>query len=117
MTQVTVFGGTGFLGRRIVECLSQEGATLRVAVRHPERVNTFVQSVTGGRAMPNCGRRPRPVKSRRGDRGSRGRRQCRVSLRGEGRGDLSRRSRAWRGQHRHCLPAKERGPARPYIGH
>jgi uncharacterized protein YbjT (DUF2867 family) len=52
MTQVTVFGGTGFLGRRIVECLSREGATLRVAVRHPERVNTLAQSVTGGRAIP-----------------------------------------------------------------
>src|ERR1700722_6540164 len=52
MTQVTVFGGTGFLGRRIVECLSREGATLRVAVRRPERVNTLAQSVTGGRAIP-----------------------------------------------------------------
>jgi uncharacterized protein YbjT (DUF2867 family) len=34
---VTVFGGSGFLGRRIVERLAAEGAEVRVAVRHPER--------------------------------------------------------------------------------
>jgi uncharacterized protein YbjT (DUF2867 family) len=32
---VTVFGGTGFVGRRIVRCLSEAGATVRVASRHP----------------------------------------------------------------------------------
>ena len=37
MTTVTVFGGTGFLGRRLVRRLATEGATVRVAVRHPER--------------------------------------------------------------------------------
>jgi uncharacterized protein YbjT (DUF2867 family) len=31
---VTVFGGTGFLGRRIVERLGAAGARVRVAVRH-----------------------------------------------------------------------------------
>lgn len=35
---VTVFGGSGFLGRRIVERLVHDGAVVRVAVRHPERV-------------------------------------------------------------------------------
>jgi uncharacterized protein YbjT (DUF2867 family) len=34
---VTVFGGTGFLGRRIVRSLREAGATVRVASRHPER--------------------------------------------------------------------------------
>jgi uncharacterized protein YbjT (DUF2867 family) len=34
---VTVFGGSGFLGRRIVERLAAVGALVRVAVRHPER--------------------------------------------------------------------------------
>jgi uncharacterized protein YbjT (DUF2867 family) len=34
---VTVFGGTGFLGRRIVGALCAAGATVRVASRHPER--------------------------------------------------------------------------------
>ena len=36
---VTVFGGSGFLGRRIVECLAAEGNDVRVAVRHPERAS------------------------------------------------------------------------------
>jgi uncharacterized protein YbjT (DUF2867 family) len=35
MSRVTVFGGTGFVGRRIVRYLSESGATLRVASRHP----------------------------------------------------------------------------------
>src|SRR5258705_3218518 len=36
-TTVSVFGGTGFLGRRLVQRLATEGATVRVAVRHPEQ--------------------------------------------------------------------------------
>lgn len=36
---VTVFGGTGFLGRRIVERLAAAGDDVRVAVRRPERVS------------------------------------------------------------------------------
>ena len=35
--RVTVFGGSGFLGRQIVRRLAGEGAAVRVAVRHPER--------------------------------------------------------------------------------
>lgn len=35
---VVVFGGTGFLGRRIVSHLLDHGIAVRVAVRHPERV-------------------------------------------------------------------------------
>jgi uncharacterized protein YbjT (DUF2867 family) len=34
---VTVFGGTGFIGRRIVRYLSEAGATVRVASRHPSQ--------------------------------------------------------------------------------
>ena len=34
---VTVFGGTGFLGRRIVRNLQQRGIPVRIASRHPER--------------------------------------------------------------------------------
>ena len=52
MTLITVFGGTGFLGRRIVERLTREGATLRVAVRHPDRVETLAKSVDKGRTIP-----------------------------------------------------------------
>jgi len=36
MTTVCVFGGTGFLGRRLVRRLAAEGATLRIAVRSPD---------------------------------------------------------------------------------
>jgi uncharacterized protein YbjT (DUF2867 family) len=32
---VTVFGGTGFVGRRVVRYLCESGATVRVASRHP----------------------------------------------------------------------------------
>jgi uncharacterized protein YbjT (DUF2867 family) len=37
MNRVTVFGGTGFLGRRIVRHLSDSTATMRVVSRHPAR--------------------------------------------------------------------------------
>src|SRR3984885_4726337 len=35
MNRVTVFGGTGFVGRRVVRHLCESGATVRVASRHP----------------------------------------------------------------------------------
>jgi uncharacterized protein YbjT (DUF2867 family) len=41
---VTVFGGTGFLGRRIVRHLLGRGFAVRVAVRHPERVRAVFSS-------------------------------------------------------------------------
>lgn len=41
MTTVCVFGGTGFLGRRLVRRLAGEGASLRVAVRSPERAQAI----------------------------------------------------------------------------
>lgn len=34
---VTVFGGTGFLGRRVVDRLRDAGASVRIASRHPDR--------------------------------------------------------------------------------
>ena len=34
--RVTVFGGSGFLGRQIVKYLTAEGTNVRVGVRHPE---------------------------------------------------------------------------------
>ncbi len=37
--RVTVFGGSGFLGRQIVKRLAAEGINVRVAVRHPERAS------------------------------------------------------------------------------
>lgn len=38
---VTVFGGSGFLGRQIVKCLAEAGYRVRVAIRHPDRA-TFL---------------------------------------------------------------------------
>jgi NADH dehydrogenase len=37
--RVTIFGGSGFLGRQIVKYLAAEEVSLRVAVRHPERAS------------------------------------------------------------------------------
>ena len=41
---VTVFGGTGFLGRRIVTRLLENGFTVRAASRHPQRVAALFSS-------------------------------------------------------------------------
>ena len=43
---VTVFGGSGFLGRRIVERLAAAGNDVRVGVRHPDRAS-FLQRLEG----------------------------------------------------------------------
>ena len=41
---VTVFGGTGLIGRHLVALLLRSGATLRLAVRHPGRVQMTTAS-------------------------------------------------------------------------
>ncbi len=41
---VTVFGGTGFLGRRIVRQLLEKGFTVRAVSRHPDRVAALFSS-------------------------------------------------------------------------
>jgi uncharacterized protein YbjT (DUF2867 family) len=40
---ITVFGGTGFIGRHLVSLLLRSGATVRLAVRHPGRVKVAAQ--------------------------------------------------------------------------
>lgn len=42
---VTVFGGSGFVGRDIVRRLASDGADVRIAVRHPGRAN-FLKDVS-----------------------------------------------------------------------
>lgn len=44
MSTVTVFGGTGFLGRRLVRRLAAEGATPRIAVRFPDRTRRVLRT-------------------------------------------------------------------------
>lgn len=44
---VTVFGGSGFLGREIVTRLLAEGIAVRVAVRHPDRAAAAQQADRG----------------------------------------------------------------------
>ena len=48
-TTVSVFGGTGFLGRRLVRRLAAEGATLRIAVRSPDRAHSVLRAVESDR--------------------------------------------------------------------
>jgi uncharacterized protein YbjT (DUF2867 family) len=45
MTTVVVFGGGGFLGRRLVDRLTAEGMTARVAVRHPDRTRIELRAM------------------------------------------------------------------------
>jgi uncharacterized protein YbjT (DUF2867 family) len=44
MTTVSVFGGTGFLGRRLVRRLAAEGAKLGIAVRSPDRARSVLRA-------------------------------------------------------------------------
>lgn len=54
MTTVSVFGGTGFLGRCLVRRLAVEGATVRVAVRHPERARSALRAAGLDRVTVFC---------------------------------------------------------------
>jgi uncharacterized protein YbjT (DUF2867 family) len=47
-SRVTVFGGSGFLGRQIVRRLAEGGAEVRVAVRHPERASFLTEYGAAG---------------------------------------------------------------------
>ncbi|GAB4394587.1 MAG: complex I NDUFA9 subunit family protein [Kiloniellaceae bacterium] len=51
---VTVFGGSGFLGRYVVQQLAREGWTIRVAVRHPGRAAFLKPLGDVGQITPLC---------------------------------------------------------------
>jgi uncharacterized protein YbjT (DUF2867 family) len=50
MTTVVVFGGGGFLGRRLVDRLTANGMTVSVAVRHPDVARSALRSIGCDRA-------------------------------------------------------------------
>src|SRR5262245_16627584 len=49
MTTVVVFGGSGFLGRRLVQCLVSQGTTVHIAVRHPEQARNVLRQISSDR--------------------------------------------------------------------
>ncbi|NIA67948.1 complex I NDUFA9 subunit family protein [Pelagibius litoralis] len=51
---VTVFGGSGFIGRYLVQRLAQDGWMVRLAVRHPARANFLKPLGDIGQITPLC---------------------------------------------------------------
>jgi NADH dehydrogenase len=49
---VTVFGGSGFLGRHVVRCLAKDGWRIRVAVRHPNLAEFLRPAGMVGQVQP-----------------------------------------------------------------
>ena len=50
--KVTVFGGTGFLGQRVVQRLLERDFSVRVAVRHRNALRRFSPPFTSTRSKP-----------------------------------------------------------------
>jgi hypothetical protein len=62
MTTITVFGGTGFLGRRLALRLAAEGANVRVAVRYPDPALSALRTAGLNQitcSPPTCATKPR----------------------------------------------------------
>src|SRR3546814_15824467 len=57
---VTVFGGSGFIGRYLVQRLARDGWTIRVAVRHPARAGFLKPLGNIGQITPPCVPLPDP---------------------------------------------------------
>lgn len=49
---ITVFGGTGFIGRHLVALLLREGAVVRIAVRHPDRFQVAGERASAPEIVP-----------------------------------------------------------------
>ena len=54
MTTVSVFGGTGFLGQRLVRRLASEGTAVRIAVRHPDQARSTLPVASPERVTVFC---------------------------------------------------------------
>src|SRR5437764_6376434 len=54
MTTVSVFGGTGFLGQRLVRRLASDGTAVRVVVRHPDSARRVVRAASMERLTFFC---------------------------------------------------------------
>ncbi len=54
MTTVSIFGGAGFLGRRLVRRLAAEGTTVRVAVRHSDQARSALRAAGLERVKVFC---------------------------------------------------------------
>lgn len=54
MTTISVFGGTGFLGQRLVRRLASEGTAVRVAVRHPDQARNALPAAGMERVTVFC---------------------------------------------------------------
>ena len=49
---ITVFGGTGFIGRHVIAALAKSGATIRVATRVPARAYFLRPCGNVGQVVP-----------------------------------------------------------------
>ncbi len=54
MTTISVFGGTGFPGQRLVRRLASEGTAVRVAVRHPDQARSALPAAGMERVTVFC---------------------------------------------------------------
>ena len=55
MTTVTVFGGSGFLGQRLVRRLASDGTAVRVVGRHPDYARSTLRAAGIERLKFFCG--------------------------------------------------------------
>ena len=102
MTTVSVFGGTGFLGRRLVRRLATEGMAVRVVARHADRARSALHAAGLDRvSVFGADVRDQATVAAVRRRGRR-RRRCGLRLCRPGRnvrgGARARRQRLWRGR-------------------
>ncbi len=117
-SSATVFGGSGFIGRYVVQRLARAGWLVRVAVRHPDEALFLKPPGAVGQIVADRRQRPRPRlgrarRRRRRRRGQPGRHPARAAagrLRRPSRPRAPRRDRRGRGARRGAAPG-------PCLGH